>query len=294
MSHPGKEKKRPHSAILLIHCPDRKGLVASVAEYIHKNNGNIIHLDQHVDAPKQVFFMRVEWDLKNFTIPAEKIGDYFQTLIAEKFGMRWTLHFFDEIPRVAIFVTKLTHCLYDILSRFQSGEWKIEIPLIVSNHPHLGPVAERFGINFHTFPITKTNKNAQEQKILVLLKKSRVDFIVLARYMQILTKDFISRYPNRIINIHHSFLPAFPGARPYHSAYEHGVKVIGATSHYVTADLDTGPIIEQDVVHVSHKDAVEDLIRKGQDLEKVVLSRAIWYHIMRKVLVYANRTVVFT
>ncbi len=293
MSHPEKKKPPSLSAILLIHCPDRQGLVASVAEYIHKNNGNILHLDQHVDQQKQVFFMRVEWDLKIFSIPPEKICESFQTLIADKFSMQWALHFSDETPRMAIFVSKKSHCLYDILSRFQSGEWKIKTPLIVSNHPDLEPIAKRFGIDFHLFRITKANRKTQEQKTLKLLQNYGVDFIVLARYMQILTDNFVSNYRNKIINIHHSFLPAFPGAKPYHSAHQRGVKIIGATSHYVTADLDAGPIIEQDVVHVSHKDSVEELIRKGQDLEKVVLSRAIWRHINQKILVYSNRTVIF-
>lgn len=288
-----KEDPISSSAILLIHCPDRKGLVASVAEFIHKNNGNILHLDQHVDINRQVFFMRVEWDLKDFFIPRDKIDEYFQILIADRLGMNWKLYFSDEIPRMAIFVSKMNHCLYDILSRYQSGEWKIELPLIISNHPDLEPVAKSFGIDYHVFPITRENKAEQEQNQLKLLQDYNINFLVLARYMQILSDKFVAEYQNRIINIHHSFLPAFPGAKPYHSAHERGVKVIGATSHYVTAELDTGPIIEQDVERVSHRDFVEELIRKGMDLEKVVLSRAIWYHINRKVLVYDNRTVVF-
>ncbi|MFQ5901315.1 MAG: formyltetrahydrofolate deformylase [Thermodesulfobacteriota bacterium] len=288
-----KRDSKSDSAILLIHCPDRKGLVASVTEFIFKNNGNIIYLDQHVDTQKQVFFMRVEWELENFTIPTGKIGEYFQNLIAERYGMQWRLHFSDETLRMAIFVSKLPHCLYDILSRCQSGEWRVEVPLIVSNHSEMEPVAKRFCIDYHYLPITEANKLSQEQKQLSLLKEYKIDFIVLARYMQILTEEFVVHYPDRIINIHHSFLPAFPGSRPYHSAYRQGVKIIGATSHYVTADLDTGPIIEQDTVRVSHKDFVEDLVRKGQDLEKVVLSRAIWCHIRRNILVYNNRTVVF-
>lgn len=288
-----KEDPISSSAILLIHCPDRKGLVASVAEFIHKNNGNIIHLDQHVDINRQVFFMRVEWDLKDFFIPRDKIGEYFQILIADRLGMNWKLYFSDEIPRMALFVSKMNHCLYDILSRYQSGEWKIGLPLIISNHPDLEPVAKSFGIDYHVFPITRENKAEQEQKQLKLLQDYNINFLVLARYMQILSDKFVAEYQNRIINIHHSFLPAFPGAKPYHSAHERGVKVIGATSHYVTAELDAGPIIEQDVERVSHRDSVEELIRKGMDLEKVVLSRAIWYHINRKVLVYDNRTVVF-
>ncbi len=294
MSDTDKGNDRSRSAILLIHCPDKKGLVASVTEFIYKNNGNIISLDEHVDARKQVFFMRVEWELSDFAIPAEEIGKEFQATIADKFGMDWRLHFSDETPRVAIFVSKLPHCLYDILSRSQYEKWNAEVPLIISNHPDLEPVAERFGIDYHVFPVTKANKQEQEEKQLALLKEHDIDFIVLARYMQVLTDEFVTHYPNRIINIHHSFLPAFPGAKPYHSAYERGVKIIGATCHYVTVDLDAGPIIEQDVVRVSHQDAVEDMVRKGQDLEKVVLSRAVWYHLKRKVLVYDNRTIVFT
>ncbi len=286
-------KGQSPSAILLIHCPDKKGLVAAITEFIFKNDGNIIYLDQHVDTQEKVFFMRVEWDLTNFSIPAEKIGEYFQTLIAEKFGMRWNLYFSDYIPRMAIFVSRLPHCLHDILSRCHPDEWKVEVPLIISNHGDLEPIAKTFGIDFHVTPNVKDNKKAAEKKQLELLKEYEIDFVVLARYMQILSEDFVSHYPNRIINIHHSFLPAFPGARPYHSAYERGVKIIGATSHYVTADLDAGPIIEQNVVRVSHKDSIEDLIRKGRDLEKVVLSQAIWYHLKRMILVYGNRALIF-
>ena len=207
--------------------------------------------------------------------------------------MQWELYFSDDVPRIALFVSKLSHCLYDILSRWKANEIKVEIPLIISNHDKLQPVAERFGIDFHLFEINKKNKASQEQEQLELLRQHDIDFIALARYMQILSGDFVSHYPNRIINIHHSFLPAFPGAKPYHSAYERGVKVIGATSHYVTSELDAGPIIAQDVIRVSHVDSVKDLIRKGRDLEKIILSRAIWYHLQRKTLVYENRTVVF-
>jgi len=281
------------SAILLIHCPDRKGLVSTITEFIFKNGGNILYLDQHVDVQQNVFFMRVEWDLANFSIPAEKIGEYFDTLIAEKFEMKWRLYFSDHIPRMAIFVSKMSHCLHDILSRSQSGEWNVEVPLIISNHLDLEPIAKTFGIDFHKTPITKENKKAAEQEQLDLLSKYNIDFIVLARYMQILSDEFVSHYPNKVINIHHSFLPAFPGAKPYHSAYERGVKIIGATSHYVTAELDAGPIIEQSVVRVSHKDNIEDLVRKGRDLEKVVLSQAIWHHLKRQILVYGNRTLIF-
>jgi formyltetrahydrofolate deformylase len=289
-----ENNNKTDSAILLIHCPDAKGLVASITDFVFKNNGNILYLDQHVDTQKSIFFMRIEWDLKGFAIPRDKIGEIFDASLGKKFRMHWTLNFSDEAPRIAIFVSKLPHCLYDILSRYKSGEWKIDIPLIISNHPDLKSVADTHDIDYHVFPITKENRVFQEAKELSLLKEHRIDLVVLARYMQILSNDFISQFQSQIINIHHSFLPAFPGAKPYHSAYERGVKVIGATSHYVTADLDNGPIIEQDVTRVSHADSINDLIRKGRDLEKIVLSRAVWYHINRKVLAYDNRTVVFT
>ncbi|MFQ5328586.1 MAG: formyltetrahydrofolate deformylase [Thermodesulfobacteriota bacterium] len=281
------------SAILLISCPDRRGLVASVTAFISQHRGNILTLDQYVDAEREIFFMRVEWDLDGFTIATDQVGKEFGETIGAQLGMEWRLHLSDEAPHLAIFVSKLSHCLYDILSRYHSGEWRVEVPLIISNHPDLEPVAKRFGIDYHCFPITKANKKEQEEKQLALLKEKEIDIIVLARYMQIVTGEFISHFPNRIINIHHAFLPAFPGARPYHSASEHGVKIIGATSHYVTAELDRGPIIEQDVTRVSHNDSVGDLIRKGRDMEKVVLSRAVWYHLQRKIHVSGNRTVVF-
>ncbi len=282
------------SAILLIHCPDQIGLVAAVTDFIQKNSGNILHLDQHVDDRQNVFFMRLEWDLAGFAIPREKIADFFKVLIGDKYDMTWELHFSDVRPRMAIFVSKLSHCLYDILARWHANEWLVEIPLIISNHPDLQPVAERFGLDFHHIPITKETKAAQEAKELALLAEYEIDFVVLARYMQILSADFIAHYPHRVINIHHSFLPAFAGARPYHSAYKRGVKIIGATSHYVTAELDAGPIIEQDVVRVSHRHTIEDMVRKGRDLEKLVLSRAIHHHLRQRVLVYGNRTLVFS
>jgi len=288
------ESSNSRSAILLIYCPDRTGLVASVTDFIGKNHGNILYLDQHVDLQKKVFFMRVEWELENFSIGDKNIGEEFGRTIGDKFNMTWKIYFSDERLRMAVFVSEFSHCLYDIISRCHSGEWDVDIPVIISNHTKLKPVAERFGIDFIHFPVNKTNKDEQEKLELDLLKKLNVDFIVLARYMQILSNDFVSHYPNKIINIHHSFLPAFPGAKPYHSAYERGVKVIGSTSHYVTVDLDAGPIIDQDVVRVTHADAITDLVRKGRDLEKVVLSRAVWYHIRRKILVYDNRTVIFT
>ncbi len=293
MSNTNAMKELGRSAILLIHCPDQKGLVATVAEFIQKNNGNIIHLDQHVDFEQSIFFMRIEWELKGFDIPAEKIGEFFKILIADKYSMKWTLNFSGRKPRMALFVSKLSHCLYDILAFSESGEWHVEVPLIISNHALLEPVARRFDIEFHHLPITKENKQEQEKKQLELLNKHQIEFIVLGRYMQILSKEFIASYPMRIINIHHSFLPAFPGARPYHSAFARGVKIIGATGHYVTAELDAGPIIEQGVAQITHKDSVKDLVRKGRDLEKSVLSRAVWNHLQRRVLVYGNRTVVF-
>lgn len=282
-----------NTAILLMHCPDQTGLVAAVTDFLYKNNGNIISLDQYVDRQAMRFFMRVEWELGGFAIPEEKIDDYFGTLIGQKFGMEWQLHFSAQRPRMAIFVSKMSHCLYDILQRCVSGEWPVDIPMIISNHENLRYIAERFEIPFEVFPITKDNKEEQEQKQIELLRSLDVDFVVLARYMQILSDDFVSAFPNRIINIHHSFLPAFKGAKPYHSAYNRGVKVIGATSHYVTADLDEGPIIEQDVRRISHKDSVKDLIRIGKDLEKVVLARAIWLEIQHKILPFKNKTVVF-
>ena len=293
MNYKRKTQNQTRSAILLVYCADRKGLIASVTEFIYRSNGNIIRLDQHVDSKKRIFFMRAEWDLNNTNLPVEELGVRFQAEIAEKFGMQWKLYFSDETHRIAVFVSKLSHCLYDILSRYQAKEWDVEIPLIISNHNNLETVAKGFGIDYYVFPITKTNKRSQEQKQLALLKEHNIETIVLARYMQIMTNEFVKNYPNRIINIHHSFLPAFPGAQPYHSAYERGVKIIGATSHYVTSELDAGPIIEQDIVNISHKDTVMDLIRKGQDLEKVVLARTIWHHLRRKVLVHDNRTIVF-
>jgi formyltetrahydrofolate deformylase len=282
------------TAILLMHCPDAKGIVAKVTEFIDNNNGNILDIDEHVDREENVFFMRVEWDLRNFLIPADKIGDFFNTQIAAKYKMTWRIYFSEKIPRMAIFVSKMSHCLYDILSRVQSGEWKVEVPVIISNHPDLEGVARSFGIPFHVFPIDKENKAEQERKEIELLKKHEVSFVVLARYMQVLTGDFIREYPNKIINIHHSFLPAFAGAKPYHAAHKRGVKIIGATCHYVTEDLDAGPIIEQDVAHITHKDSVKDLIRKGKNLEKIVLSSGIHEHILRRTLVYNNRTIVFS
>jgi formyltetrahydrofolate deformylase len=288
-----RSKTAIRSAILLIHCPDRMGLVSNVTEFIFKNNGNVLYLDQHVDPQAQVFFMRVEWDLANFTIPDDKIGEYFSVLIADRLEMQWTLHFSDEIPRMALFVSKLPHCLHDILAHVEAGDWRVDVPLILSNHPTLEPIAKRQGIDFHVIPVDKDNKAAQEQKQLGLLQDYKIDFIVLARYMQIVSADFISHYPSSIINIHHSFLPAFVGANPYRQAHEKGVKLIGATSHYVTAELDQGPIIEQETVRCTHRDTVEDLVRKGRDLEKRVLAAALRYHLEDRIMVHTSKTVVF-
>ena len=282
------------TAKLLLHCPDKPGILAEVTDFITVNKGNIIYLDQYVDHVENIFFMRIEWELKNFLIPQEKIEDYFATLYAQKYEMFFRLYFSDTKPRMAIFVSKMSHCLFDLLARYTAGEWNVEIPLIISNHPDLQHVAERFGIPFYLFPITKETKEEQEKKEMELLAKHKVNFIVLARYMQVISERMIDAYPNRIINIHHSFLPAFVGAKPYHAAFERGVTIIGATSHYVTTELDAGPIIEQDVVRITHKDTVEDLVNKGKDLEKIVLSRAVQKHIERKVLAYKNKTVIFS
>ena len=282
------------TAKLLLHCPDKPGILAEVTDFITVNKGNIVYLDQYVDHEVYMFFMRIEWELKGFLIPQEKIEDYFKTLYAQKYEMFFRLYFSDVKPRMAIFVSKMSHCLFDLLARYTAGEWNVEIPLIISNHPDLQHVAERFGIPFYLFPITKETKAEQEEKEMDLLAKYKVNFIVLARYMQVISEQMINAYPNRIINIHHSFLPAFVGAKPYHAAFERGVKIIGATSHYVTTELDAGPIIEQDVVRITHKDTVEDLVNKGKDLEKIVLSRAVQKHIERKVLAYKNKTVIFS
>ena len=282
------------TAKLLLHCPDKPGILAEVTDFITVNKGNIIYLDQYVDHVENIFFMRIEWELKDFLVPQEKIEDYFRTLYGQKYEMDFRLYFSDVKPRMAIFVSKLSHCLFDMLARYTAGEWNVEIPLIISNHPDLQHVAERFGIPFYLFPITKETKEEQERKEMELLAKHKITFIVLARYMQVISEQMINAYPNKIINIHHSFLPAIVGAKPYPAAFQRGVKIIGATSHYVTTELDAGPIIEQDVVRITHKDAIEDLVNKGKDLEKIVLSRAVQKHIERKVLTYKNKTVIFS
>lgn len=280
------------TATLLVSCPDQRGLVAKIANFIYANGGNIIHADQHTDFAAGLFLTRIEWQLNGFNLPRDLIGPAFNA-IAQPLQASWQLHFSDTVPRIAIWVSKQDHCLFDLLWRHKAKEFSAEIPLIISNHPNLGNVAEQFGIDYYCFPITKENKQDQESKQLELLLQYNIDLVVLAKYMQIMTADFISIFSKKIINIHHSFLPAFVGANPYHKAYERGVKIIGATAHYVTADLDAGPIIEQDVVRVSHRDEVTDLIRKGKDLERMVLARAVRLHLQNRVLVYGNRTVVF-
>ena len=279
------------TATLLISCPDQQGLVAKIANFIYANGGNVVHADQHRDEPSELFLSRIEWQLEGFNLKRELIGPAFDS-IAKPLGATWQLHCSDVVSRMAIWVSKQNHCLLDLLWRHQAGELAAEIPLIMSNHETLRPIAEQFNIAFHHIPMTKATKPEQEAKQLALLKEHTIDVVVLAKYMQILSPDFLSQFP-QIINIHHSFLPAFVGANPYHRAYERGVKIIGATGHYVTSDLDAGPIIEQDVVRVSHRDQVSDLIRKGKDLERMVLARAVRLHLQHRVLVYGNRTVVF-
>lgn len=279
------------TATLLISCPDQRGLVAKIANFIYANGGNIIHADQHTDFAAGLFLTRIEWQLNGFNLPKEFIAPAFNA-IAQPLNAKWELHFSDSLPRIAIWVSKQDHCLFDLIWRQRAKEFACEIPLIISNHPDLKVVAEQFNIDYHHIPIAKDNKAEQEKKQLQILHQYKIDLVVLAKYMQVVSADFIAQFP-QIINIHHSFLPAFVGANPYHRAFERGVKIIGATAHYATPDLDAGPIIEQDVVRVSHRDEIEDLIRKGKDLERVVLARAVRLHLQNRVLVYGNRTVVF-
>ncbi|MFA5060501.1 MAG: formyltetrahydrofolate deformylase [Candidatus Omnitrophota bacterium] len=280
------------NAILLISCKDQKGITATVTNFVFENGGNIEHADQHIDKETNTFFMRLEWALENFKVQKSKIKTAFGP-IAHQFAMEWSIYFSDDIPRVAIFTSAQLHCFEDLLWRYKSGQFKCEIPLVISNHTNAKGITKSFSIQFHHFPIAKQNKLAQERLEAELLKKERIDCIVLARYGQIFTKYFVNQYRNRIINIHHSFLPAFAGKSPYAQAYQKGVKIIGATSHYVTEKLDEGPIIEQDTVRVSHRDALNDLVLKGQDLERGVLSRALRWHLEHKILVYNNKTVIF-
>ncbi len=285
---------RRDTAVLRMHCPDSPGIIAVLTEFINNNGGNILYLDQYVDRVNSILFMRIEWDLEHFLIPHDKIKEYFATLYAARYNITYRLSFTSHRQRMAIFVSKMSHCLYDLLARYTAGEWDVEIPLIISNHPDLAIVGRQFDIPFEVIPVTRDNKAEMEQREFELLDRHGIDFIVLARYMQVLSEEFIDRYPGRIINIHHSFLPAFIGAKPYHQAFERGVKLIGATSHYVTTELDAGPIIEQDITRITHRDTLEDLVKKGRDLEKIVLSRAVEKHIQRKLLTYNNKTIVFS
>lgn len=278
---------------LLIHCKDQKGIIAAITNYISKVEGNITYIDQHVDIEQNVFFMRLESEFTNTAISLDSIKTDFEQTIAKDFGMTWNFYNKEIKAKMALFVSKYNHCLYDILGRQSAGELNIEIPLIISNHMDLKPIADQFNIPFYHVPFTKDCKDVGEKQQTELLKKYGINFIVLARYMQIITPNLISLYKNKIINIHHSFLPAFPGAKPYHSAFKRGVKIIGATSHYVTEELDEDPIIEQDIARVSHINSVDDFIMKGRDLERTVLARAIKLHSERKVMVYDNKTVVF-
>ena len=281
------------SAILIIQCKDQKGIVAAVSDFLFFHQGNILEIDQHIDDESGDFFMRVKWELESFGLTKSNIAGVFEESVGKRFNMDFRLHFNFPKPRMAIFVSKLSHCLFDILGRYYSGDFQVDIPLVISNHKVLQPVVEGFGIPFYYLPISAENKEQQEKKQLELLENNQVDFVVLARYMQIISPDFIAQYPNRIINIHHSFLPAFVGARPYHAAHKRGVKIIGATGHYVTEELDAGPIIEQDIARVRHHNSVANLVQIGQDVEKLVLSKAIQYHLAHKVMVMGNRTIIF-
>ncbi|MFV0540588.1 MAG: formyltetrahydrofolate deformylase [Aestuariibaculum sp.] len=280
--------------IILIHCKDQPNIIASVTRFIAKNQGNIVYIDQHVDREQNIFFMRLESEFFDENFSSEIFKTHFKSSLADVFKMKWRIYASEHTPKMALFVSKYDHCLYDLLGRYNSGELNLEIPFIISNHLDLKPIADSFLIPFYHIPVTKTTKNEAEEKQLCLLLENQVDFIVLARYMQIVSEKLITRYTNKIINIHHSFLPAFVGAKPYHSAYKRGVKIIGATSHYVTEELDAGPIIEQDVTRVTHTHSIKDLISKGRDLEKIVLANAIKLHADRKVMVYNNKTVIFS
>jgi formyltetrahydrofolate deformylase len=281
-----------NSATLLITCPDTKGIVAAIADFLYQHNANILHADQHQDAENSLFLMRVEWDLKDFSLDEASFAEAFKG-IAKTYKMTWELKLSKDKLRMAIMVSQYDHCLADLLHRYKNNELQCEIPLIISNHLDAQKLAEFYGIPFFHIPVEKDKKKEAEAEQFALFDKFQVDFIVLARYMQILSEDFVKRYPQRVINIHHSFLPAFIGARPYHRAFERGVKLIGATSHYVTEVLDEGPIIEQDIDRISHRDQVEDLIQKGRDLERIVLSKAVRWHIENRILIYSNKTVIF-
>lgn len=280
--------------IILINCKDQAGIISSVTQFIHSYLGNIVYLDQHVDKFSNIFFMRLEAEFDSNDFSRQVFKSTFNTALKEPYDMQWSMHLDSNRPKMAIFVSKYNHCLYDLLGRHNSGELQVDIPFILSNHPDLKFIADQFHIPFYHIPFSKANKKEAEEQQLSLLKEHKVDFIVLARYMQIVSERLITIYPNRIINIHHSFLPAFAGAKPYHAAFKRGVKIIGATSHYITSELDAGPIIEQDVTTVSHSHAISDFISKGRDLEKIVLARAIKLHVLRKTMVYNNKTVIFS
>ena len=281
------------TAILLVSCPDQRGIVAALSAFITQHNGNIIALDQYVDTEESAFFARMEWELDGFAFPLEQFAARFEP-VARPRRIEWRLHLSDRRLRMAVMVSRQAHCLYDILARWESGEWPIELSLVLSNHDDHRGLVERHGLPFHHIPVEAATKAEAEDRQIALLKQANVDFIVLARYMQILGPSFVQTFPMRILNIHHSFLPAFAGAHPYRAAHERGVKIIGATAHFVTEKLDEGPIIEQDVIRVSHRQGVDDLVRLGRDLEKIVLSRAIYWHVHHRILVYKNRTVVFS
>jgi formyltetrahydrofolate deformylase len=279
---------------ILIHCKDRRNIIASITNFISEKEGNIVYIDQHVDREQNIFFMRLESEFVNDDFSTESFKEAFKVNLADKFEMKWRIYSSEIKPKMALFISKYDHCLYDLLGRYNSGELHLEIPFIISNHTDLKFIADSFNIPFFHIPVTKNNKEEAENKQLELLETYQINFIVLARYMQIISPKLIEKYPNKIINIHHSFLPAFVGAKPYHSAYKRGVKIIGATSHYVTEELDAGPIIDQGVTRVSHTHSIEDLISKGRDLEKIVLANAVKLHTNRKVMVYNNKTVIFS
>ncbi len=292
-SNNNKGNSADNTAILLMHCPDKPGIVATITRFLSEWGGNILYLDQHVDQDHEVFFMRLEWDMDSFGITPRDFESHMETM-AEKFDMTWRFYTSGRKPRMALFVSKQSHCLDDILARYTSGEWNVEIPVVISNHVALEDHVRKYGLEYKWFPKTADTREDQEKYELEILHKYDVNFVVLARYMQVLSPHFVGQYKNKVINIHHSFLPAFPGAKPYHHAFERGVKIIGASSHYVTNELDEGPIIDQDVARVTHRDSVNDMIRIGRDLEKIVLSRAIHAHLNRKLIVYKNKTVVFS
>ena len=282
-----------NNAILIFQCPDKKGIVNAITSYLFDHDANVVSLDQHIDHDDGFFFMRIEWTLNDFTIPINEMEKFIEQEFAGNYDAKYRLYYTSKLPKMAIFVSKFSHCLFDILSRKYANTLMVDIPVVISNHEDHREMVEKFGIHYEYLPINKTNKKEQELRQKEILEKYKIDFCVLARYMQVLSEDFVKDYTNKIINIHHSFLPAFPGAKPYHQAYNRGVKIIGATSHYVTSELDCGPIIAQDVVRVTHKKSANDLVMEGKNIEKIVLSQAIQAHLDRRVLVYKDRTIIF-